>query len=233
MSKINRDTIHNFSRHAAVIFLEELSVTDFIGPVIEEIVKFKGIHLIYDTIYDPEALGFSTQKMNEKFIFINSNFNERLQKFTIAHEIYHLDDNIDPLKNTKEDERAADHFAANLLLPEKIVFEKQRMLKSLGYDEIEIFFILTDLSQVPYETLYKRYKELSLSVSKINKELKKIVLSVEDPYLKEIENKLQVLRKSWGIGGSHLDLASSKKRFESLEILSKSIAESEKEAPND
>ena len=169
MSKINRDTIHNFSRHAAVIFLEELSVTDFIGPVIEEIVKFKGIHLIYDTIHDPEALGFSTQKMNEKFIFINSNFNERLQKFTIAHEIYHLDDNIDPLKNTKEDERAADHFAANLLLPEKIVFEKQRMLKSLGYDEIEIFFILTDLSQVPYETLYKRYKELSLSVSKINK----------------------------------------------------------------
>lgn len=233
MSKSNYDAIHKSSRQAAVIFLEELSVTDFIGPMIEEIVKLKGIHLIYDTINDPNASGFSSQKKNEKFIFINSNFNERLQKFTIAHEIYHLDDNIIQFEKAKEDERAADHFAANLLLPEKIVFDKQRMLKNLEYDEIEVFFKLSDLAQVPYETLYKRYKELSLSVSKIDKEWKKIVLSVEDLYLESLENKLQVLRKKRGIGESLLDSTSAKTGFESLENLRDLLAESEKEASND
>ena len=219
MNTLNNNRIHKLARAAAVVYLEELSISDFLGPILEEIVKIKGIKLIYDTIDDHEAEGFSAKKYDENFIFINTNFNPRLQTFTIAHEIYHLDDSIMQLPDIKEDERAADHFAANILLPDKVVLEKYRILKNLEYNDIEVFFKLSDLSRVPYETLYKRYKELSLSVVKIDKELVKIEINSRNPYLKEFEQKLQILREIRRIRKSRWDQVNPKKEFEALEIL--------------
>ena len=94
MNELNLDKIHKEAGQTAILFLKELESLDFIGPTIESIAEIKKINLIYDTINDPEAEGFSATKQNLKFIFVNSNFNLRLQKFTIAHEIYHLDDPI-------------------------------------------------------------------------------------------------------------------------------------------
>ena len=91
MNELNLDKIHKEAGQTAILFLKELESLDFIGPTIESIAEIKKINLIYDTINDPEAEGFSATKQNLKFIFVNSNFNLRLQKFTIAHEIYHLD----------------------------------------------------------------------------------------------------------------------------------------------
>lgn len=219
MNDLLQNKIHLNAQQSAILFLEEFENTDFIGPTIESIVEFKKISLIYDTINDPESEGFSALKQATKFIFINSNFNLRLQKFTIVHEIYHLDDNIAQFENSEEDERAADHFAANLLLPEKVVFDKQRTLNKLGYNDIEVFFALADLSQVPYEALYKRYQELNISRVQIDKELKLIKLDVRNPYLEEREQELQVLRKKSALGVSELDQPTYKQTFKKLETL--------------
>ena len=226
MNESLRDKIHKEAGQVAILFLKELESLDFIGPTIESIAEIKKINLIYDTINDSEAEGFSATKQNLKFIFINSNFNLRLQKFTIAHEIYHLDENI------AENERAADHFAANVLLPEEVVFDKYRSLRKLKYNDIEIFFSLSDLSQVPYETLYKRYKELNLSTTKIDGLLKDIKLENNDPYLKEMEHKLQLLRNKSAIDSSELDQPTCKKYFGKLETLSMYFEQNSVEANN-
>ena len=219
MNNSLQNEIHSVAREHAILFLNEFSITDFIGPTIESIIELKRIHLIYDTINDSEAEGFSASKQGLKFIFIKSNFNLRLQKFTMAHEIYHLDDKIERLASTIEDERAADHFAANILLPENVVFEKYRSLKKSGYNSLEIFFALTDLSQVPYEAMYKRYKELEISTVDIDKNLKLIKIESRDPYLKKLEQEFQLLRKNSTLSLSELDQPTYKKAFGKLENL--------------
>ncbi|MBM7710042.1 ImmA/IrrE family metallo-endopeptidase [Enterococcus lemanii] len=219
MNNSLQNEIHRVAREQAILFLSEFSVTDFIGPTIESIIELKRIHLIYDTIDDWEAEGFSASKQGLNFIFINSNFNLRLQKFTIAHEIYHLDDKIEQLASAVEAERAADHFAANILLPENVVFEKYRSLKRSGYNSLEVFFALADLSQVPYEAMYKRYKELEISTVDIDKNLKLIQIESRNPYLKTLEQELQLLRKNVLLSLSELDQPTYKKAFRKLENL--------------
>ncbi|EOG39217.1 TPA: ImmA/IrrE family metallo-endopeptidase [Enterococcus faecium] len=232
MNELLLDKIHKEAGQTAILFLKELESSDFIGPTIESIAEIKKINLIYDTINDYEAEGFSATKQNLKFIFVNSNFNLRLQKFTIAHEIYHLDESIAEIKNVLENERAADHFAANILLPEEVVFDKYRSLEKLGYKGIEIFFSLSDLSHVPYETLYKRYKELNLPTTEIDRALTDLKLEGNDPYLKEMEHKLQLLRNKSAIDSSELDHPTYKKYFGKLETLSTYFEQNSMEANN-
>lgn len=233
MNELNLDKIHKEAGQIAILFLKELESLDFIGPTIESIAEIKKINLIYDTINDPEAEGFSATKQNLKFIFVNSNFNLRLQKFTIAHEIYHLDENIAEIKNVFENERAADHFAANVLLPEEVVFDKYRSLQKLGYNDIETFFSLSDLSHVPYETLYKRYKELKIFTKTIDKALNDLRLEKNDPYLKVTEHKLQLLRTKSAVDSSELDLPTFKKYFGKLETLDMYFEQNCMEANNE
>ena len=233
MNKSLRNKIHGKARQYAVLFLEELSSSDFIGPTIESIATIKEIVLIYDRIDDPEAEGFSAKGRGSKFIFINSNFNERLQKFTIAHEIYHLDEIVEEFEDSEEDERAADHFAANILLPEKIVLEKHHVLQNLGYDDVKIFFSLADLSGAPYETLYKRYQEIKIDTSKIDHALKKVSLNEESLYLKEAELKFQKLRKDSALASIELDEPNHKTTFGELETLISYFNQTKMEADNE
>ena len=85
------------------------------------------------TVYLPmseTAYGLSlSSQQGDKFILVNSNTRKGRQHFTIAHELFHLfyDDNPTPHLCTKDGrsatEKAADAFAAALLMPEDGVIE--------------------------------------------------------------------------------------------------------------
>ena len=91
-------------------------------------------------------------------------------------------------------ERAADHFAANILLPTKNVLNKYYHLKQSGKSESEILFIIADLSASPYEAVLKRFVELDINTKQIDEQLNTITMRNEDPYITLIEHKLQQLR---------------------------------------
>ncbi|MGX7024942.1 ImmA/IrrE family metallo-endopeptidase [Vagococcus hydrophili] len=216
---MTKKDIHNNARNSAILFLNAIGSKDFIGPTLSTILDIKKIILIKDVIEDPEAEGFSAKKQGEKFLFVNTKFNQRLQNFTIAHELFHLDEMIVQLEDDQENERAADHFAANILLPENILFDKKRALENLGLKEIEVFFKLADLSEVPYETLFERYKELKISVIVLKRELELMKVKADNPFLGEKEEGFQQLRKTYMIDEVTLDKANCETAFVKLDML--------------
>ncbi len=123
-------------------------------------------------IDDSNAKGFSAEVRNYQHIYINKNDYIRTQVFTIVHEIYHLLDKEVYEESLSADERAADHFAACFLLPEDEVIDFYYYEKKRRTD-LEILYMISDISYTPYETVYRRFKELSLATQIIDKELKK------------------------------------------------------------
>lgn len=99
--------------------------------------------------FDDELSGFAFHRQGEKFIGINTNENEKRQRFTIAHEIGHMqlhdkhslsvdkgvmmllrNDHSSDGTDLKEIE--ANRFAAELLMPEKSI--KADLIKVGGVD---------------------------------------------------------------------------------------------------
>ena len=79
-----------------------------------------------------EISGFSTYFEEQFIVFLNSNFTLGHERFTGAHELYHIIYNPDILKKEKvildkekykEEEVAADIFASEFLMPEDYVKE--------------------------------------------------------------------------------------------------------------
>ena len=100
-----------------------INPTDIAKSLGIKIVSYKTFSDVYEiepaVLYQKSALGFSAKINNRFVIAVNENScSERRKRFTIAHELGHcvLGHNIGDIL-TKNDERAADKFAAELLAP--------------------------------------------------------------------------------------------------------------------
>lgn len=110
-----------------------------------EIADHKGIVILYE---DLESIyGYYNYYKRIKMIHINNNLDEKLQRFTCAHElghaILHHDTNTTFLKSktffsTSKIEREANTFAVELLMPDKYLYELKDTNLSI-YEAAEIY----------------------------------------------------------------------------------------------
>ena len=122
-------------------------------------------------IYDDLAKNFKSSKV----IAINNKDNVGHQRFTMAHELAHYLFDFDvsnqivyyntynTFEDENEEERRANYFAANLLMPEK-KFKKEFdnvVIKNNLYVTVEK---LSQIFQVSGEAVRRRISELSLQV---------------------------------------------------------------------
>ena len=111
---------------------------------------------------DSEVSGASYKFGTQKIMFINSNHTQGRQRFTAAHELYHLfyDDTtftICNLNNNDKIEKQADQFASYLLMPINALYayKKEKSIEKWDMDSIidcEQYF------QISHESLLYRLK---------------------------------------------------------------------------
>ena len=212
---------HKVAQMIALDFLEDLDAHDFIGPTLYDLTALKDIRMMYKPLNDANAEGFCAIGKGQKFLYVNTNFNVRLQNFTVAHELWHI--HLHDLPNVFnfneiDIERAADHFAANILLPTKNVLNKYYHLKQSGK------------SASPYEAVLKRFVELDINTKQIDEQLNTITMRNEDPYITLIEHKLQQLRCHLALAKSSLDTATKISMFPELDSLKLYFSDKNSEA---
>ncbi|MBB6632063.1 ImmA/IrrE family metallo-endopeptidase [Clostridium algidicarnis] len=144
----------------------------------------KGIVDIFDILEDVaffirkpleiyEISGFTTYFNNEFVVFLNSSFTLGHERFTAAHELYHILYNSDILKKEKlllnnnsnniEDEKA-NVFASEFLMPEDYVKELFYKLINVDRDKLEVRHVvrLNSTLKVSYKAMLKRLVQLDL-----------------------------------------------------------------------
>ena len=117
--------------------------------------------------------GFSTFLEDEFIVVLNTNYTLGHERFTGAHELYHLTYNQDVLRrenlmlsSSSEEENKAQGFAAEFLMPEDGV--KNSFLKVVGKgisaDKVEARHVIQmqHLFQVSYAAMLKRLIQLNL-----------------------------------------------------------------------
>ena len=145
-----------------------------------EPINFKSLLLKLNvlTVYRPLSDDFSgmcLRKENLMFILLNSNHSRGKQHFTIAHELYHLycqEDfklhacNPGNSKGVDTNEKLADAFASELLLPEMGI-KKMIPLKELDKKEISIstILLLENYFSVSHSALLIRLRGMDLITS--------------------------------------------------------------------
>ena len=152
---------------------------------------------------DIEGLsGFITYFENRFVVYLNSNFTLGHERYTGAHELYHIMYNKDILKKEKvyidkdkyeEEDIKADIFAAEFLMPEdyvkKVFYKNINVVKNSV--EAKDVVIMHNFFKVSYKAMLKRLIQLNLCSSKRYSKLLEIA---------SLENKdqLQTLTKEQG-----------------------------------
>lgn len=131
----------------------------FIGAHIERLLA-KKVNLIYQFIEDEEFFGAAiTHEKGEEFISLNSYHPLRMRYFTAAHELWHLSEGSKIQGKEFDHERAADRFAAAIMLPKILTKELwNKFVNDYGAEEAVIH--IADLAAVPYLAVVRRIKEL-------------------------------------------------------------------------
>jgi Zn-dependent peptidase ImmA (M78 family) len=187
-----------------------------IKDLAEEVrIKFarKGLSDIFDILTEAaflirkpldtdELSGFSTYFERQFIVYLNSNFTLGHERYTGAHELYHLIYNADILKKEKillDDEKhkaedaKADVFASEFLMPEDYV--KEIFYKIINVDKNSVLprhiIRMHNYFKVSYKAMLKRLIQLSLCSIDKYEELVKIC-SIENT------EKLQSLTKREG-----------------------------------
>jgi Zn-dependent peptidase ImmA (M78 family) len=158
-----------------------------IKDLAEEVrIKFarKGLSDIFDTLSEAaflirkpldtdELSGFSTYFEEQFIVYLNSNFTLGHERYTGAHELYHLIYNADILKKEKillddekhkEEDAKADVFASEFLMPEDYV--KEVFYKIVNVDKNSILprhiIRMHNYFKVSYKAMLKRLIQLNL-----------------------------------------------------------------------
>lgn len=120
-----------------------------------------------------EISGFTTYIKDEFVVFLNSSFTLGHERFTAAHELYHVIYNEDILRKKKllinnrqydvEDDKA-DIFAAEFLMPEDYVKELFYKLVNVSSENVEARHVvrLNSTLKVSYKAMLKRLIQLNL-----------------------------------------------------------------------
>lgn len=150
--------------YAASFLEDEIGCDIFVGSHIERLLAGK-IHLIYQYVEDGEYFGAAIIHQNgERFVVLNSFHSLRTRYFTAAHELWHLSDGSQLQDNDFDHERAADRFAAAIMLPKALTKQLWYKFKRNYGSEVAILQI-ADLADVPYAAVVRRLVELGENVS--------------------------------------------------------------------
>lgn len=208
----------NVAENYASIFLDHYFGNDvFIGSVIEQLLS-QFATVIYSDVADPQYFGASFTYKNLSFIDINTYQPVRVRFYSAAHELWHLleksgriqeEDPKDAETIAQSDfnqERAADHFAAALMLPQKLVIDAWKKFtnsEETSEEDIRKAVIkISDLSSSTYESVARRITELKLSNNR------KIANYLEDDWIQ--------FREQMGISPSNLDSPTNFSKFTAL-----------------
>lgn len=156
----------------------------------------KGLSDIFDILSDIAFLirkpldieglsGFSTYFENYFIVYLNSNFTLGHERYTGAHELYHIMYNEDILKKEKvfldkekykEEDMRADVFAAEFLMPEDYVKEVFYKTVNINKDNLQPNHIvrMNNYFKVSYKAMLKRLIQLDLCSQKKYKKLVEI-----------------------------------------------------------
>ncbi|MEN0588422.1 ImmA/IrrE family metallo-endopeptidase [Kurthia gibsonii] len=148
----------------AASFLDDVYGHDlFLGSQIEQVLSEK-VYLIYKNIEDPSFFGAAvSHQYGDKFVVLNTYHPLRIRYFTAAHELWHLSEASQMQKENFDHERAADRFAACLMLPKPLVKSLWKRFKSERGEEQSVLAI-ADLSSAPYKTVERRITEIGESI---------------------------------------------------------------------
>ncbi len=158
-----------------------------IKEMAEEVrIKFakKGLSDIFDILSETSFLirkpldleelsGFITYFEDHLIVYLNSNFTLGHERYTAAHELYHIIYNEDILKREKvfidkdkykEEEEKADVFAAEFLMPEDYVKEVFYKIVNVDKDRLKARHIVRmhNYFKVSYKAMLKRLVQLKL-----------------------------------------------------------------------
>ncbi|WP_338754936.1 ImmA/IrrE family metallo-endopeptidase [Bacillus sp. FJAT-52991] len=149
----------------AASFIEDTIGRDiFIGSHIERILADQ-VTVIYQYVEDQAYFGAAIQHQNgEQFVALNTYHSLRLRYFTAAHELWHLLEGSQYQDENFDHERAADRFAAAIMLPKALTLELWRKFKKL-YNAEQAILQIADLAAVPYVAVLRRLAELGENVS--------------------------------------------------------------------
>ncbi len=122
-------------------------------------------------IYD--ISGFTTYFNNEFVVFLNSSFTLGHERFTAAHELYHILYNDDLLKKEKllindnvyrDGDEKTNIFASEFLMPEDYVKDLFYKLVNTNKDKVEVRHVvrLNSTLKVSYKAMLKRLIQLDL-----------------------------------------------------------------------
>lgn len=204
--KITEDIAESF----AASFLEKvIDRPIFIGAYIEQVLA-KQTNLIYQYVEDDAYFGAAIRHISgEEFIALNSYQSLRMRYFTAAHELWHLSEMSKFQVSGFDHERAADRFAAALMLPKSTTKEVWEKLKESYETKLAIIY-LADMAQVPYVSVVRRLRELGYRFSNLSER--------EEDWLKE--------RTQLGVSPSALD---QRQRFESFPAYEAEVVSAVKE----
>lgn len=173
---------------------------DVIGVSYKEPIHVKSVlrKLNILTIYKPMSefvYGLSLKKDDYKFILVNSTCTRGRQHYAIAHELYHLyyDNNPIPhICNDKEcslEEQNADNFASSLLMP------KEGLRELISQEEI-------DNKDIEITTIIKLEQYFSVDRLSLLKRLKQLNFLSEDQFKKVEKIPESETAKLYGVDGS-------------------------------
>ncbi|MBO2946123.1 ImmA/IrrE family metallo-endopeptidase [Paenibacillus sp. F411] len=159
----HREKAEKVAEVYAVSFLKDAIGHDiFIGSHIERLLADK-VNLIYQYVEDGNYYGAAIQHQNgEQFVVLNTFHSLRTRYFTAAHELWHLSEASLMQDGNFDHERAADRFAAAIMLPKELTKQLWNKFKKQD-DEVAILKI-ADLADVPYVAVVRRLSELGENV---------------------------------------------------------------------
>lgn len=143
---------------------EHFGAEAFVGSGVE--IKLQELaHIIYQDVPEPSYFGaticFSS---GNKYVALNTHQSLRVRYFTAAHELWHVLGYKEMMSEQLDHERAADRFAAALMLPGTLIRLLWPKLKKKMEQEKAIILI-ADMASAPYEATARRVNELSLPIS--------------------------------------------------------------------
>jgi Zn-dependent peptidase ImmA (M78 family) len=152
---------------ALQVLSEHFGTEIFIGASIEFKIE-ELASVVYKEIDDQEFFGatITVERENRKYVLLNTIKSLRLRYFTAAHELWHVLDIHSMIKEDIDVERAAERFAAALMLPESLVRSLVRPFNKDSYDQVEekrMVIRIADIASAPYVSVAKRLVELNLT----------------------------------------------------------------------
>lgn len=139
----------------------------YIGATIETLIQDSAT-INYQDVDDPEYYGVAIVINDMPQIVINTHQRLRTRYYSVAHELWHILVTSGEVKEVAiysiDKERAADHFAAALMLPAILIRRYWAVTKLRQTIDPETFiFYLADLSSMPYVAVERRVRELDLT----------------------------------------------------------------------